>query len=129
MKKEITEKDIQELRDEDIPKYAIQPFTTALLVKIARGDVDMKKLAEDELADRGLDLSGKWVGFKKAKRAEGRKSVKIMWMKDDQVAKISYADTADEAEKKITNSRDRRWGKALVFFWSDRLNRYVSVPE
>ena len=65
MKEETTEKDIRELRDEDIPIYAIQPFTTAMLVKIVRGDVDMRKLAKKELANRGLDLNGKWVGFNK----------------------------------------------------------------
>lgn len=59
------EEEIRELHDEDIPKYAIQPFTTALLIKIARGDVNMKKLAREELANRGLDLTGTWVGFKK----------------------------------------------------------------
>lgn len=60
---------------------------------------------------------------------EKRKAVKIIWMIADQILHISYADTADEAEKQITNSRDRRWGKALIFFWSNQLNRYVSIPE
>lgn len=61
------EEKIGELRDEDVPQYAIQPFTTALLMKIARGDIDMKKLAREELENRGLDpKTGAWVGFKKA---------------------------------------------------------------
>lgn len=41
----------------------IQTFSVDLLVAIARGDVDAVAAARRELAARGLDLTGKWVGF------------------------------------------------------------------
>lgn len=69
------------------------------------------------------------LAAKKENSVAEKKSIKIMWMMNDQILNISYADTADEAEKIITKSRDRRWGKAMIFFWSDRLGRYVSIPE
>jgi len=50
-----------ELFDEQIPKYAIQPLSTRVLVKIAKGEINTKKLARDELASRGLDINGNWI--------------------------------------------------------------------
>lgn len=36
---------------------------TKLLIQIVKGTIDSKKLAEQELQNRGLDKNGKWVGF------------------------------------------------------------------
>lgn len=47
------------------PAFLFQSTWTELLVKIASGEIDAQELARQELANRGLDLSGQWVGFKK----------------------------------------------------------------
>jgi len=59
---------VKEIQDDLVPKYAIQPLQTALLVKFAKGELDMKKLAREELRSRGLNLDGQWVGFDAAER-------------------------------------------------------------
>ncbi len=50
--------DEYEIEDALVPKYAIQPLATAVLVKFAKGEIDMKKLAREELESRGLDING-----------------------------------------------------------------------
>lgn len=62
--------DIEEDQIEDalVPKYAIQPLRTALIVKFAKGELDMKKLAREELRSRGLNINGTWIGFDAAER-------------------------------------------------------------
>jgi hypothetical protein len=40
---------------------------TAVLARIARGEVDLNALARRELANRGCDDTGRWVGFAAAK--------------------------------------------------------------
>ena len=57
-----------EMTDERNPAYLFQGTSTALLVQIARGDLNALQLAKQELAARGLDIrTGKWVGFEQAK--------------------------------------------------------------
>ncbi len=46
----------------------LQTFDVRLLSAIARGEVDAGHLARQELAYRGLNAVGKWVGFDKAQR-------------------------------------------------------------
>lgn len=48
--------------------HQIQIISTALLSASARGEIDLNKLAKQELANRGQDANGKWVGFKEAAR-------------------------------------------------------------
>ena len=60
-----------ELHDEENPAYLYSTVWTSLLVKIARGEVDANYMAKVELANRGLDDHGVWVGFAKAKRIHG----------------------------------------------------------
>ena len=45
-----------------------QTFDIRLLSAIARGEVDAGQLARQELANRGLSATGKWVGFDQAQR-------------------------------------------------------------
>jgi len=47
-----------EIDDALVPKYAIQPLRTAVLVRFARGEIDVKELARKELESRGLDENG-----------------------------------------------------------------------
>jgi len=44
----------------------LQIFDTRFLVAIHHGDVDIVKLARQELMNRGLNGDGRWVGFAKA---------------------------------------------------------------
>lgn len=47
----------------------LQTFQAAELVAAASGAVDLNALARRELAQRGLDQSGSWVGFDRAAAA------------------------------------------------------------
>ncbi|MCE7915561.1 MAG: hypothetical protein DYH15_13030 [Nitrosomonas sp. PRO4] len=46
---------------------SIQTLPISLLIAAANGQIDLNKMAKNELANRGLDLSGKWVGFDQAR--------------------------------------------------------------
>lgn len=45
----------------------IQIALTKVLASVARGELDLNRLAREELAGRGLDKQGEWVGFEAAK--------------------------------------------------------------
>lgn len=45
----------------------IQTALTKVLAAAARGELDLNQLAREELAARGLDDQGVWVGFDRAK--------------------------------------------------------------
>lgn len=59
-----------ELIDELNPKYLFTLTYTDLLVQICHGQINPVELAENELAQRGLDVSGRFVGFKKKEVAK-----------------------------------------------------------
>ncbi len=72
---ELTEKGLEKLRlssdfasrpDDVNPKYIFTQTATALLVEALRGDFDLKALIRQELANRGQDDKGNWVGFEQA---------------------------------------------------------------
>ncbi len=44
----------------------IQIALTKVLAAAARGELDLNLLAREELASRGLDTQGEWVGFDRA---------------------------------------------------------------
>jgi hypothetical protein len=48
--------------DHDLSGY-VQAFDTRFLVAIHRGEVDVVRLARQELMNRGLDGEGRWIGF------------------------------------------------------------------
>ncbi len=45
----------------------LQTALTKLLAAAARGEIDLNRLAREELANRGLDTKGQWVGFEAAR--------------------------------------------------------------
>ena len=45
----------------------IQTADTKVLAAVARGELDLNRIVLEELAARGLDLNGTWVGFEKAR--------------------------------------------------------------
>ena len=51
--------------DRDLGEH-FQILDTPFLVAIHHGDVDLVKLARQELMNRGLNGEGRWVGFAKA---------------------------------------------------------------
>lgn len=57
-----------ELHDEENPEFMFQGTWTSLLTRIAKGEVDAEFYARKELANRGLDLNGNWIGFEAAAR-------------------------------------------------------------
>ena len=62
---------LNEMRDEDNPKFMFQTFNTKLLMKIAKGMLDTQKIAQKTLADEGIGKKGKWVGFDQAAKEWG----------------------------------------------------------
>lgn len=55
------------------PAYIFQTLPASLLASIVRGEIDTVDLAKRELAGRGLDQDGKWVGFAKSAQIHGVK--------------------------------------------------------
>jgi hypothetical protein len=51
--------------DRDLGEH-VQILDTRFLVAIHHGDVDVVRLARQELMNRGLNGDGRWVGFAKA---------------------------------------------------------------
>ena len=49
----------------------IQIAETKVLAAVARGEIDLNRIAREELASRGLGLHGEWVGFEKAREIHG----------------------------------------------------------
>lgn len=41
----------------------LQPIPTSVLTAAVRGDLDLMRLVRAELAARGVDLDGDWIGF------------------------------------------------------------------
>ena len=58
-------------QDELNPIYIFNLTHTQLLVDALNGTFDIKYLAGRQLANRGLDKEGKWVGFDRAKEVHG----------------------------------------------------------
>jgi len=54
------------MSDETNPAFLFQSTDTSLLTSIVQGDIDPVRRAAGELASRGLDHKGDWVGFAKA---------------------------------------------------------------
>lgn len=44
-------------------------FSSATLARVARGELDLNQMALVQLAQRGQDSTGQWVGFEKAHQA------------------------------------------------------------
>ena len=46
----------------------IQIAAIKVLAAVARGELDLNRLAKEELAARGLNDQGKWIGFDAAQK-------------------------------------------------------------
>lgn len=49
----------------------LQGAATSMLLRAAHGELDLNLLARLELANRGMDLAGKWIGFPAAAKLHG----------------------------------------------------------
>ena len=49
----------------------IQIAEAKVLAAVARGEIDLNRIAKEELASRGLGLHGEWVGFERARQLHG----------------------------------------------------------
>ena len=49
----------------------IQIADAKVLAAVGRGEIDLNRIAREELAARGLGLHGEWVGFKNARTIHG----------------------------------------------------------
>ena len=62
----IHQSDREVLPDEMNPRHALSLTPTDLLAAVVRGELDLNLIAKLELANRGQDDHGEWVGFEKA---------------------------------------------------------------
>lgn len=53
------------------PRYVFQSTSTQLLVETLKAEFDIEYCVRKELANRGLNRDGEWVGFSKAKEIHG----------------------------------------------------------
>jgi hypothetical protein len=57
---------INNIPDDLNPKFLFSTTASTLLVNALNGTINLQDLAAKELANRGLDGHGKWVGFDRA---------------------------------------------------------------
>lgn len=57
-----------DLPDEQNPRHALAGLSLATLSAAAKGRINLKHHAHDELASRGQDSDGRWIGFQEATR-------------------------------------------------------------
>lgn len=72
----MTASDAGTLRDDDNPAFLFQGVPTKLLAMIVKGEINAAWLAGKEMANRGMDKDGLWVGFDKAEEIHGTKFIK-----------------------------------------------------
>jgi|GEM_PF-299808 len=73
------------------PRMLFSGIATAMLVEILEGKIDLSYLVRLELADRGLDKKGKWIGFDAAAKTHGIKKER-----DGKTDGLSGADINEE---------------------------------
>ena len=56
------------ISDDLNPKFIFSSTNTALLVELLKGEIDLMRLVKEQLAQRGVDENGFWVGFNKARQ-------------------------------------------------------------
>lgn len=47
------------------PTFLFQGTHIDLLLQCANGEFNLRKMARDEVANRGLNLKGEWIGWRK----------------------------------------------------------------
>lgn len=67
----------EDVPDEKNPAYMFGMTHSALLVAAVRGEIDINQLVKDELANRGLNWKGEWIGFEDARLLAKCSAVRI----------------------------------------------------
>ena len=100
--------------DDVNPNYLFQTTSTQLLVNILNDDfVDLKYYIKRELANRGLNKDGLWVGFDKAEEIHGLKKYSL---RDTHKEKMT---TSDKETIKKENLKERMFDcKDFPELWS-----------
>lgn len=66
-KSKFNEKFYANRKDDENPQFIFSMTSDKVLVEALNGDFDLVYMVRRELANRGLDQNGKWIGFDKAK--------------------------------------------------------------
>lgn len=53
---------MEEIPDELNPDLMLNTIASELLIKIAKGEIDIQKLVRKQLSDRGIDDQRNWIG-------------------------------------------------------------------
>ena len=61
-------KEMEEIPDELNPDLMLNTIASELLIKIAKGEIDIQKLVRKQLSDRGIDDQRNWIGPDKARK-------------------------------------------------------------
>lgn len=61
-------KEMEEIPDELNPDLMLNMTASELLIKVAKGEIDIQKLVRKQLSDRGIDDQRNWIGPDKAKK-------------------------------------------------------------
>lgn len=71
-------REIEGIPDELNPELMLNTIASELLIKIAKGEIDIQKLVRQQLSDRGIDDRRNWIGPDKARKywAEYNKTAK-----------------------------------------------------
>ena len=54
-------KEMEEIPDELNPDLMLNTIASELLIKIAKGEIDIQKLVRKQLSDRGIDDQRNWI--------------------------------------------------------------------
>lgn len=61
-------REIEEIPDELNPDLMLNMTASELLIKVAKGEIDIQKLVRKQLSDRGIDDQRNWIGTDRAKQ-------------------------------------------------------------
>ena len=61
-------KEMEEIPDELNPDLMLNTIASELLIKIAKGEIDIQELVRKQLSDRGIDDQRNWIGPDKARK-------------------------------------------------------------
>lgn len=104
----------------------MQALPAPFLAALARGSIDLLALAQEELANRGLDRQAKWVGFEAAQALLVPKgNITLDMFADDEHARIvAFRNRWHEANKinpefyplAMAEGNDGIWTEELISF-------------
>lgn len=61
-------KETEGIPDELNPEFMLDLIASELLIKVAKGEIDIQKLVREQLSSRGIDDQRNWIGPDKARK-------------------------------------------------------------